>query len=413
MKYTYRHTRRACYTGYITQAIVNNLAPILFVIFQDQYDISLSMIGKLIFLNFGTQLVVDGIAVKYVDKIGYRGSAMIGHVASALGLIMLGVLPQVMTPQIGLIIAVMTYAIGGGLIEVLISPIIEALPSDKKSSDMSLLHSFYCWGQVMVVLCSTIALKIIGTESWFVLPIIWSVIPICNVYVFAKVPIVPVVSEEEKLPIKELLHSNVFVIFLILMVTAGASEQAMSQWSSLFAEKGLEVPKVLGDILGPCLFAVLMGIGRTIYGIYGHKMNLKKSLLSCATLCIICYGVTALVQIPIISLLSCAFCGLSVSLMWPGLFSLCSERFPTGGTAMFGILAICGDLGCSLGPWLAGTVSEFSQKHLLFLRDSWNLSLSAEQFGLKTGILASLIFPLIMLIGVVLLGKVKQISIEE
>lgn len=406
MRYTFKHTLHACYFGYITQAIVNNLAPLLFIVFQNQFNISFEMIGRLILINFGTQLIVDALSVKFVDKIGYRVSVILAHVFSAVGLIALGILPNITSsPYNGLIIAVVIYAVGGGLIEVLISPIVDSLPGDAKASAMSLLHSFYCWGQVGVVLISTILLKLMGNNTWYILPILWSLVPIYNLIKFIKVPLMPTVSEHEKMPVKKLLNSKLFLIALILMMGAGASEQAMSQWSSLFAEKGLQIPKLMGDLLGPCLFAVLMGIGRTIYGVWGHKIHLKKALVASSVLCITCYAVTVFVQIPIISLLSCALCGFSVSLMWPGVFSLTSERYPKGGTAMFAMLAIFGDLGCSFGPWLAGIVSDLVQKSSKFIEFGMANGLHPEQLGLKSGMLISSVFPVIMLIGLAIFSE--------
>ncbi len=406
MKLTYKSTLHACYFGYITQAIINNLTPLLFIIFQNSFHISFEMLGRLILLNFGTQLVVDGLAVKYVDRIGYRKSIVMAHFFSAAGLIALGILPMLLpSPYIGLSIAVVIYAIGGGLIEVLVSPIVDSLPGEAKASAMSLLHSFYSWGQVGVVAITTILLSRIGHSVWYILPVVWSLIPIYNMYRFIKVPLVPGIPEHEKIPIKKLISSKVFLTAMLLMLCAGASELAMSQWSSLFAEKGLQVPKVVGDLLGPCLFGVLMGIGRTIYGIWGHKIPLAKALMGSAALCVVCYLVTVLVQIPVISLLSCALCGLAVSLMWPGVFSLTAERYPTGGTAMFGILAIFGDLGCSFGPWLTGLISDIAQKSAGLLQVAQNQGLQPEQMGLKAGLFAAAIFPLIMLVGLFLFRK--------
>ncbi|MHB8064459.1 MAG: MFS transporter [Ruminiclostridium sp.] len=397
MKYSYKHTLHACFFGYITQAIVNNLAPLLFVVFQSQFKISFEMIGRLILINFGTQLIVDALAIKFVDKIGYRVSIILAHFFSALGLIALGILPNIISsPYIGLIIAVVIYAVGGGLIEVLVSPIVDALPGDAKASTMSLLHSFYCWGQVSVVLLSTIFIKIMGNNLWYILPILWSLVPSYNLIRFIRVPLMPAVAEHEKMPIKQLINSKLFLVALLLMLCAGASELAMSQWSSLFAEKGLQVPKLIGDLLGPCLFAVLMGIGRLMYSVWGYKLHIEKALLISAAFCIACYTITAFVQIPIISLLSCALCGLSVSLMWPGVFSLTAERYSNGGTAMFGMLAIFGDIGCAFGPWLAGIISDVAQKSNKLIEFGRTNGLSLEQVGLKAGLLIASIFPLIM-----------------
>ena len=391
MKYTYKHTLKACYFGYITQAIVNNLAPILFIIFQNQFQISLEMLGRLILINFATQIVVDILTVKYVDRMGYRKATVIAHICCALGLISLGVLPKVLPyPYIGLMIAVVLYAIGGGIIEVLVSPIVEFLPGDEKASAMSLLHSFYCWGQVGVVLISTLLLKLIGGDLWFVLPILWALIPIYNVTRFLKVPIIEPHEEEKSMSVKELLSTKGFVIALLLMLAAGASELTMSQWSSLFAEQGLQVPKVMGDLLGPCLFAVLMGAGRMIYGIWGSKINLNRALLGSGILCILCYVVTVFATNPFVSLLGCAVCGLSVSLMWPGTFSLTASTYPRGGTAMFGILAVFGDVGAAVGPWMAGVVSD------------------VVGLGLKAGLLVAMIFPILLVIGILMIKKIND-----
>lgn len=406
MRYTYRHTLHACYLGYITQAIVNNLAPLLFIIFQNEHHLSFEKIGRLILINFGTQIITDFLAAKYVDRIGYRQAALLAHIFSALGLIGLGVLPKLLpSPYLGLVTAVVIYAIGGGIIEVLISPIVESLPGEAKASAMSLLHSFYCWGQLSVVLITTVLIKVLGADVWYVLPIFWALLPLYNLFKFLKVPLIPPVAEADKTPFKELFSSKVFLIALILMMSAGSSELTMSQWSSLFAEKGLQVPKLVGDLLGPCLFALLMGIGRTIYGVRGHKIPLNTALTVSGLLCLVCYGVTVFVQIPLISLLGCAFCGFSVSLMWPGTLSLTTRAFPKGGTAMFGILAIFGDLGGAVGPWLAGWVSDLAQQSSELVALGAENSLGMDQLGLKLGLLAAMVFPLVLLIGIILLKK--------
>lgn len=384
MKYTYKHTLHACYFGYITQAIVNNLVPLFFIIFQESFNISLEMLGRLILINFGTQIVVDLLTVKYVERIGYRQATIMAHIFSGIGLISLGILPQIMpSPYIGIMIAIILYAIGGGIIEVLISPIVEFLPGEEKASAMSLLHSFYCWGQVGVVLISTLLLKAIGRDMWFILPILWASIPLYNLTRFMKVPIIEPQEEMKTMSIKELLSTKGFTIALMLMLAAGASEITMSQWSSLFAEQGLQVPKVIGDLLGPCLFAVLMGIGRMVYGIWGSKINLNRALLGSGVLCVICYAITIFATNPFISLLGCALCGLAVSLMWPGTFSLTSATYPRGGTIMFGMLAVFGDIGAALGPWVAGLVSD------------------VIRLGLKAGLLAGMIFPVLLVIGII------------
>lgn len=395
--YTYRNTTFSCYRGYITQAIINNLAPILFIIFQTNYNISYTRLGQLVLVNFGTQLITDIWATRYADHFGYRKCMVAAHALSAIGIGSLGILPLLLpSPYIGLVISVMIYAVGGGLLEVIVSPIIEALPNENKEASMSLLHSFYCWGQMLVVFISTFLLWLIGRDLWFLLPILWAMFPLYNMVQFLHVPILSLVNEGHEMKLKELLTFPAFYLALILMVCAGASELTMSQWSSLFAEKGLEIPKLYGDLLGPGFFALLMAIGRTIYGKLGDRLPMKLSLLGSSILCIITYLVTVFSPYPILSLFACSLCGLSVSLMWPGTFSLTSAAFPRGGTLMFGILAIFGDLGCSFGPWLAGKISDYvrSTGHTLSI---WmNSTLDYEQMGLRSGLLAATLFPILM-----------------
>ena len=410
--YTYKHTLHACYLGYVTQAIVNNLAAILFIVFQTQFAISFEMIGRLILINFTTQICADVFAVKYADRIGYRPTAIAAHIFCAVGLIGLGVFPMVFPdPYLGLVTAVIIYAIGGGLIEVLISPIVDALPGDAKASAMSLLHSFYCWGQMTVVIVTTLLLWAFGLGIWYILPILWSLVPIYNVFRFAKVPLVPPIPEEHKTPIKRLLTTNIFVVAMVLMICAGASELTMSQWSSLFAELGLGVPKVVGDLLGPALFALFMGIGRTVYGIWGHKIHLKSALLASAIFCVLCYAVTVFAAHPLVSLMGCALCGLAVALMWPGTFSLTAASFPLGGTALFGILAICGDIGAATGPWLAGAASQYALDSSRLLAYGVQNGLSPDQVSLRFGLLVAMIFPIAAIVGL-LLWKERIVTAE-
>ena len=379
----YKSTLYACYLGYITQALIVNLPPILFVVFMDKFGLTYAMLGSLVMVNFVTQLITDALAIKYVDKIGHRKSAVLAHIFAAVGMIMLACLPRVMPlPYIGLIISSIVFAVGGGLIEVLVSPIVDALPGEAKASAMSLLHSFYSWGQVLVIILSTTALLLIGHDLWFLLPLAWALLPAINLFNFTKVPLVPLVEESQRTPLKALITSKVFLIALLLMVCSGASEQAMGQWASLFAERGLGISKALGDLLGPCVFAVMMGIARTLYGIKGQNINMHKTLIICSSLCILSFVITAIVPNPVISLMGCALCGLTVSLMWPGMLSITAAGYPTGGIAMFAILALGGDLGCAVGPWLTGIVANGST--------------------LNMGLLAAVIFPVVMLIGLVI-----------
>lgn len=402
----YRSTLYACYLGYVVQAIVNNLAPILFIIFQDAYSISHEMLGRLILLNFGTQIAADVVSLKISDRVGYRRMAVAAHISSAAGLILLGVLPQLMpNPYTGLMIAVVIYAIGGGIIEVIISPIVESLPGDEKASAMSLLHSFYCWGQLGVVVVTTLLLNWIGGERWWLLPVLWALVPLYNLVRFLQVPLLPTVAEEVRTPIRGLLSSPIFQIALVLMVCAGASELTMSQWSSLFAERALGLPKVAGDLLGPSLFAVFMGVGRTLYGMYGNRIEIRNAMLLSGLLCIVCYAVTVFSPNPVLALLGLTFCGFAVSLMWPGTYSLSAARFPFGGVAMFGMLAVMGDLGAATGPWIAGFASDLAQRSVTLTTWSAQYGLAPEQLGLRAGLLVAMVFPLVLVLGLHLLRR--------
>lgn len=390
MKSQYNKTITACFVGYIVQAIVNNFTPLLFLFFQKCYHIPISQITLLVTFNFGIQLLVDFISVRFVDKIGYRISMIIAHVLAAAGLFLLTVLP---VSFIGILIAVMIYAVGGGLLEVLVSPVVEACPSDNKEKAMSLLHSFYCWGHAGVVLISTVYFYVVGIDNWKILAIIWAVIPIGNAFVFSKVPIAPLLEDGDTgLGLKELFRMKIFWILLIMMICAGASEQAVSQWASAFAEKGLGISKAAGDLAGPMAFAVLMGISRLFYGKYGDRINLEHFMIYSSFLCILSYLGISLFSIPLLNLIACAVCGLSVGIMWPGTFSKASAALPKGGTAMFALLALGGDIGCSGGPTLVGMVS------------------GAFGDNLKMGILAGIIFPVLLLIGVILCRRQKKIT---
>lgn len=386
MKNKYQKTIYACFIGYIVQAIINNFVPLLFLTFQDSYGIPLSKITLLVTFNFGLQLLVDLASVGFVDKIGYRASMVIAHVLSTAGLFLLAVLPELLPdPFIGIFLAVVIYAVGGGLLEVLVSPVVEACPSEHKEQTMSLLHSFYCWGHVGVVLVSTVFFRIFGIGNWRILACIWALVPLCNTIAFMRVPIASLLEDGEKgFTIKELAGQKIFWVFMLMMLCAGASEQAVSQWVSTFAERGLGVSKTLGDLAGPMAFAVLMGTSRAFYGKYGEKINLDRFMAGSSILCMAAYLCISLVPSPVFGLVGCAVCGLSVGIMWPGTFSKAAADIPRGGTALFAMMALAGDMGCSGGPTLVGLIS--SQFH----------------DDLKKGILAALVFPFLLLMGILM-----------
>ena len=385
----YKSTIRACFAGYVVQAVVNNFVPLLFLTFQSQYGIPLSQVTLLITINFALQLAVDGVSVFFIDRIGYRAAAVIAHICAALGLVGLAFLPDLLpSPFAGLLLSVLLYALGGGLLEVIVSPIVESCPSDHKAQTMSILHSFYCWGSAGVIVISTLFLKIFGASSWKILAAIWALLPLANCFVFTKVPLAPLVAEGETgMHIGQLFRSRVFWVIMLMMLCAGASEQAVSQWASTFAEKGLGVSKAVGDLAGPTVFALLMATSRLLYGKFGAKIDLNKAMMASALLCVVSYLLIGLTNSPVLGLVGVGLCGLAVGIFWPGTFSTAAASLRGGGTAMFALMALAGDLGCSGGPTLAGTI--------------------AGAFGdnLRLGILCAVAFPALMILGILLIRR--------
>lgn len=387
-KKKYKKTLQACYLGFVTQAICANFAPLLFITFHKSYGITFSRLALISTVFFFTQLLVDLVCAKIVDYIGYRTCVVAAEVTSGLGLLGLGFLPEIMpTPFSGIIVSVIIYAIGSGLTEVLVSPIVEACPFENKEATMSLLHSFYCWGSVGVILESTAFFAIFGIDSWRILAIIWSIIPLYNIYNFVTCPIEQLVEDGESMSMGQLFKTRLFWLFIILMVCAGSSEIAMAQWASAFAESALHVSKTVGDLAGPCGFAIFMGISRTLYGKYGEKVDLTVYMAGSGIMCLICYLVAGLSAAPILGLIGCALCGFTVGIMWPGSISISSRVLPKGGTAMFALLALAGDLGGALGPAIIGNVSQRAGENL------------------QAGVLAGIGFPIVLVICVLAVRK--------
>lgn len=388
----YDRTVVACFNGYVTQAIINNFMPLLFVTFSATLGIDMARLSMLISVNFVTQLVVDVLAGTYVDRIGYRPCIIAAHVAAAAGLLTLGLLPtRVADPYPALLAAIVLYAIGGGLIEVMVSPIVNACPSEHKDKAMSLLHSFYCWGQVGTVAISTLFFALAGRDAWPVMACLWAIVPMVGIVLFATSPMPDILPEgTTSMKLSELVRNPLFTVFFIMMLCAGASEQGMSQWASTFAETGLGVSKTVGDLAGPAAFAVFMGLSRTIYGVLGHRLNLKVFIAASAALGVGTYLVAALTAMPVLGLIACALTGFAVGIMWPGTFALAAEAMPAGGTLMFAIFAVAGDLGCSAGPAIVGTVA------------------AANGDDLQSGLLVGALFPVILLVGVVALRQLMH-----
>ncbi len=391
MKNKYRRTLIACYLGFITQAIAANFAPLLFLTFHTEYGISLGRIALISTFFFFTQLLVDLFCARYADRIGYRRSIVFSEIASAAGLIGLAFLPDLLSaPFVGIIIGAVVYAVGSGLIEVLVSPIVEACPFDHKDAVMSILHSFYCWGWVSVILVSTLFFRLFGIGNWRIMACLWALIPLYNIYNFAVCPIERLTEEGESMGIKTLFQQPVFWIAAVLMVCAGASELSMAQWASAYTEAALGFSKAVSDLIGPCLFAVTMGISRTVYGKVGPKLNLSRYMIGSGLLCLCCYLLASLSQDPVFGLIGCILCGFSVGIMWPGTISISSPRIPRGGTALFALLAMAGDLGGSIGPSLIGAVSQNAGDDL------------------RRGMLAGSVFPLILIAALILLSKISN-----
>ena len=405
MKFTETHTLYASYLGYITQATINNLPPLLFVSFHDQFGIPLEQISLLITMNFMIQIIIDLFSIKYADRIGYRRCVVAAHIFSALGLILLGILPFLIHPFAGIAIAMAMNAVGGGMTEVLISPIVESLPGEQKAAAMSILHSFYCWGHMAVVILSAVYFSVIGTEQWRYLPFLWAIIPIFNTWFFTSVPLYVLVEESEKVPLKKLFSSKIFWILMFIMLFAGASEQAMGQWSSYFAEKGLGVSKTLGDLLGPCAFALTMGLSRSFYAKKSSRIKIQHYILFSAALSVFAYLLTVFAPYPILSLAGCAICGYSVGMLWPGVYSLSSQTYPTGGTALFAMLALSGDIGCGAGAGMVGIIANAAQNGFSRLRA---LIPSGTEAEMKIGLLFAALFPTGVLLGIFILKHASE-----
>lgn len=390
-KINYTPTKIASYAGLFVQAIVNNFLPILFIALQDVYKIGYEKLGRLIMFNFITQLVTDMLTPKIVGILGYRKCAIMCQGFAALGLTMLSFMPRIMPdPYVGIVISVMVYAFASGLMEVILSPMVEMLPTKNKSGNMAVLHSFYCWGQAVTTLVTTLLVSLLGYVNWMYIPILWAIVPFINMFSFIKVPIIEPEPERKSDSLKTLLSSPLFRCFTVMMVCAGASEIAMAEWASMFAQQALGVSKVVGDLAGPCAFAIFMGTGRILYARFSAKLSFRKTVIVLSALCAACYLTTALTGIPILALVSCAVCGFTVSVMWPGTYSAGAKAFPRGDAVMFSVFAMCGDLGCCLGPWILGIIADIKSLHI--------------------GFAVTALFPIIMLITAIFFFKEEVIK---
>ena len=382
----YTRTKISCYIGYVVQAVINNLLPLFFVIFQTDFNISYTKLGQLVFINFGVQLFVDFASIKISKILGYKKMVLLAHILATLGIAALSFLPYLIgNVYLGIVICIIIYASGSGLIEVAVSPVIEALPEDNKTGNMSFLHSFYCWGQMLTVILSTLLLKVFA-DSWKLVPLFWALVPFANLFLFWSSPVVEQEEQQsDELNEKQSVFSFKFFVFMLLMFTAGASEISMAQWASMFVEQGLGISKTLGDVLGPALFAVFMGSGRVLYGALSQKIDTRKTMIYANILCAMCYAAAAIASSPVLALVSCALCGFSVSLFWPSILSMGAQAFPNIKTEMFALFALCGDIGCSVGPYVVGIGTQLG--------------------GFKLGVLLPVSFPLIAILCLIISKK--------
>jgi MFS family permease len=399
---TYRSTILCCYLGMFVQAIVINLAPVLFIPFKEQLGLSFEQLGRLILINFVTQVLFDLIAGATVDRIGVKRIVVAAHVLMAFGLSLFAWLPSLLpSPYAGLVIGTFVFSIGGGILELMLSPIINAVPSDRKAADMSLLHSFYAWGQMTVILLTALGVFLLPVKPWRWIATLWMIVPIMGAIGFSRSPMPPFVEEAQRHRLRDMIRIPAFIGIMIAMGVAGASEIAISQWISAFSEKALKFPKLFGDLGGVCLFAVTLGIGRSWFGIYGQKVSIYRHMIAGAAFATALYVIASLSPWPWLSLVACAMSGLAVSLFWPGLLSISAARFPQAGASMYAILAATGDLGCAFAPWLVGLFADALTRrggtHLM----GW----TSEAFGLRMGLLAAVLFPLTLLILLIALRK--------
>ena len=391
MKLTYRHTQLACYLGYVSQAITTTFLPLLFVRLGNEFGFTLSKLTVLIAITFVSEIFIDALSPRFINKIGYRASMVLANICSTIGTAGYAVLPFVMKdPYAGFVLCAVINAIGGGFDEVLVSPIVEACPTKNKARAMALLHSFYCWGCAAVVLLSTLYFHLAGVENWRLLAGLWALIPLSNAFLFSLVPIRTLEEEKGESRFADMLRNPIFWLMCVVMICAGASELAMSQWASAFAEAGLGISKTFGDLLGPCAFAVLMGTSRILFSRINDKTDISKILIVCAVLCIGAYFVSALSENPIIALLGCGLCGFAVAPMWPGAFSMASKDIPNASTAMFAAFALAGDMGCTAGPSAVGFIS------------------SAGSNDIGSGLIYSAVFPAAMILCLVVIRIIRR-----
>ena len=392
-KVSYQATIYACYLGYFVQAVIVNVTPILFIPLREHFGLTFEQMGRLVLINFITQVVVDLSFSKPVERYGIRPFIVTAHTLACVGLGLFAAAPLLFSnPYTGFVIATIIFSGSGGLLELLLSPIVNAIPTDEKAAAMSVLHSFYSWGQVVVVLLTTVLVAVLGSGKWYLIMVMWTLLPLINIFAFSRVPLAPMVAEEHRTKLRTLIKERFFIVALFGILFGAAAENTMALWTSTFLEKAIHLPKLTGDIAGVCMFASMMGIGRALYGKFGSKINIYKAMLWGSALTTICYLVIAFSPWMFLSLIACAACGLGVSVLWPGSLVISANRFPLAGASMFAVLSSGGDSGASIGPWLVGFMAD---KAPMWMKNM-PFSMNGEEFGLRAGLAVGIAFPLAM-----------------
>ena len=391
----YKRLKYACYTTNISMSVVTSLSSLLFVTFRNMYNISYTLLGLLILINFVTQLSVDLIFSFFSHRFNIEKTVKFTPALTIIGLWIYALWPQIFPNAVypGLVIGTVIFSASAGFCEVLISPVIASIPSDNPEREMSKLHSTYAWGVVFVVIFSSLFLLLFGRNHWALLTIVLSIIPLCAFLLFSGSKIPDMETPSKVSGAFAQMKNKTLWLCVIMIFFGGASEVTMAQWSSTFLEQALGLPKIWGDILGVALFSVMLGMGRTLYSKIGQKIStvLLFGIVGAA----ICYLTVAVSNHPIVALLACVITGLCVSMLWPGSLIVATNRIPSGGVFLIAMMAAGGDLGASVAPQLIGVVTDAALKHPTVLSFAQTLSLSPEQLALKLGMLVGLFFPLV------------------
>lgn len=396
----YRLTTISCFVGIFAQAVIINLAALLFMPLMRLHGLTYVQLGTLVAVNFSVQVGSDLVFSGLIDRIGFRRLVLPACLVGSLGLFLFALAPVLLPGRVfaGLLAATAVYSAAGGLLEVLLSPIVNAIPNEEKGAAMSLLHSFYAWGQMATIILTTLFLFLVGERHWQWMVGFWALLPLANFLLFLKAPFPPSVPEEHRLNMGDLILKPFCLLAFAAIFFGASAEVLMNQWTSAFMERALLLPKLTGDLFGMCGFALMLGLGRAWHGKYGARFDISKALVAMSALAVLCYLVVALAPGSWPGLLACMVCGFATSLLWPGTLIVASERYPLAGAWMFALLAAAGDVGAGLGPWFTGWVVDHAIDTAAALRLEQWLGIGGEQAALRLGILAGTIAPLLALL---------------